>query len=164
MQQPSFPGIYIVMTMCLNLLTTVISVFVLYIFHHPVTSRPCRCVRIICKHLAQLLCINTTRKKSLVSKIAYAQSTLTPPTNATTENGTVPPITKIEGMDELLYHSRVLADRVTSDDDDGAVLAEWRLLAQIVDRICFCVVFIFITVSTTLVMMKDDQTHEHLDV
>ena len=140
------------MTMCLDLLATVISVFVLFIFHHPVSSRPCRCIRVFCKCIAGVLCIeSTTKKDGYQNSVCKSCNSI----DSISDTGATNSMTRVEGMEELLRQSRILNDKVVSDNANNCIIEEWRFLAIVIDRMCFCCMFVFIAVSSIMVLNKD---------
>jgi len=54
----------------------------------------------------------------------------------------------------ILAELRMLTTKVKEDARDKKVGSEWRFVAMVVDRLCFCVFFVFFCVATVVVFRQ----------
>ena len=156
--------------MAMSATSVAASVLVLYFHHHHTASRPPKLVRFIFfKIFAPLLCLsdrvpnsNQIEPQSQKDDVIAANENDVIAFEYVADDVKVRPRTPLvrdEGMRQVLGELRQMTGKFAEVEREGKVLAEWRAVAMVLDRLFFVLTLATMVGGLAVFLSRQDQTH-----
>ena len=165
-----FSAVMFACIMAMSATSVAASVLVLYFHHHHTASRPPKLVRFIFfKIFAPLLCLsdrvpnsNQIEPQSQKDDVITANENDVIAFEYVADDVKVRPRTPLvrdEGMRQVLGELRQMTGKFAEVEREGKVLAEWRAVAMVLDRLFFVLTLATMVGGLAVFLSRQDQTH-----